>query len=139
MRGVGDLARLRRLFFGRSDRQHLADEQVIEVDAQCAADKRADDRYPPVSVGREGGLAPAADPREQPGADVAGRVDGVAGVRAQRDADDDDGKSDPPPVAGARLVTLSFRKPSEAWLSGIQKHTRADLDSGFASCARAPE
>src|SRR5580698_5133362 len=70
--------------------QHVADEQVIDDHADHAADQRPDYRYPEVVAEGDTGMAirtrqrrlpPSREVREQPGAEVTGRVDRVARVR----------------------------------------------------------
>jgi hypothetical protein len=83
--------------------QDVADEQVVEEDADDASDERPHDGYPEVAAeiktdrvvgAREGDPPPAGDPGEQPGAEVARRVDRVARVRAVGHADRGHGQAD---------------------------------------------
>src|SRR5579875_3014644 len=83
--------------------QDVADEEVIDEHADDAADERADDRYPEVVAEVEarhvvapgkGHLSPPREEGEQARPEVAGRVDGVAGVGAEGHADRCHGEAD---------------------------------------------
>ena len=83
--------------------QDVADEQVVEEDADDGSYQRPHDGYPEVAgeietdrmVGaRKGHLPPPGDPGEQPGAEVTGRVDRVARVRPVGHADRGHGQAD---------------------------------------------
>src|SRR5437588_9425715 len=67
--------------------QDVLDEEVVDEDAEHPADERPHDRDPEVpaeagAVARQRHVAPPREEREQPGAEVPGRVDRVAGVGA---------------------------------------------------------
>ena len=65
-----------------------ADEEIVQKPAQNPAGKRPDDRHPPPMVARDKDrLSPSGDRRKEPRPEVAGRVDGVARVVAERHSD----------------------------------------------------
>src|SRR5262249_54863108 len=71
------------------------DEQVVTPAAKRAAGERRDDRNPPPAVaGAKNLAAPSRDRREQARPEIAGRVDRVARVEAERRADQDDEQPD---------------------------------------------
>ena len=96
--------------------QDVADEQVVDEHAQGAPDQRPDDGYPEVVAerdtchvvaARQGQLPPSREEREQPGPEVAGRVNGISGVRAVGHPDRRDREAD----GQRREVGLDGRVP----------------------------
>src|SRR5258708_31266340 len=87
---------------GRTPRdERVLDEEVVDQDADHASDEWTDDRDPEVGaevapVAGQRHLAPSGDGREEARAEVAGRVDRVAGVRAVRHADGRHRQADQP-------------------------------------------
>ena len=82
----------RREFAGRAGlvfrRQVAVDGEIVEKDPGEAAGERGDDRDPEVTAVRlEDGRPPAQEGRGEPRAEVARRVDGIAGQAAERQAD----------------------------------------------------
>src|SRR6185437_11257817 len=79
--------------------EDVSDEEVVDHGPDTAAEQRPDYRYPEIGVdvpvvAREGDLVPAGDGREDARTEVAGRVDRVAGVCAERDSHRNDHKAD---------------------------------------------
>ena len=99
-------------------------EHVVEQRAENRADDRRDDRHPPpAAAGGEHAGSPSGHEREQPRAEIARRVDRVAGVEAERDADGDDDAADErtgQPAGGADVLLIGHGEHA-----GHQQH-RAD-------------
>ena len=100
--------------------QDVLDEHVVEDRRYRATDQRPDDRHPEVAadvgvVPRHRDLPPSRDPREDARPEVTSRIDRVAGVGTERDADrHDDHAHDPRRhVRPDREVPLIGHRPHE--------------------------
>src|ERR1035438_7071563 len=83
--------------------QHVSDEEVVDDHAKYASDEGADDGHPEVDAEvegsraegpRQGHLSPPCEVGEEPGPEIAGRVDGVPRVRAIGHPDRGHGEAD---------------------------------------------
>src|SRR5215218_1592987 len=70
-----------RLGLFATSREHVPDEEVVDDGSHHAADQRSHYRNPEVAVNTwQCHVAPTGEPREEPRAEVTGRIDGIVSV-----------------------------------------------------------